>query len=213
MYYPKSQIKTNLYTNGEDFFLTSTGERYTGFYHMISSNQFFTGKTPNTPPIRRLTPNPQPTAENVDGSFLKNEIVVQSKSYESYSLPEITGINLEYATISNTSKNRLLPPPSSPIPNTASYQLGEFERYFCKKNNELFYFEINQQTSDLLSSQTPTIAFDLYTSIQLPWSLTGDIEKVYNTNKNIVSLIEKKFKWYGFSSIFKENYTKYYLAS
>ena len=81
MYYPKSQIKTNLYTNGEDFFLTSTGERYTGFYHMISSNQFFTGKTPNTPPIRRLTPNPQPTDENLDGSFLKNEEVYSFPYY------------------------------------------------------------------------------------------------------------------------------------
>ena len=215
MYYPKSQIKTNLKTNGDEFFIESTGKNYVGFYHMISTNNFFTGKTPNDGPIKKLTPNPQPTDGNVDGSFLKNEIVVQNESYENFSIPGITGINLEYASIPNPKflKNRILPTPNPTLPTQSDYKLGEFSRYFCKKNNELLYFEIDQPTHANLIAKTSIIAFDLYSSISIPWSLTGDQEKVYNTNKNIVSIMEKTAKWYGFNSIFKEDYSKYYLAS
>ena len=38
MYYPKSQIKTNLYTNGDKFALASTNETYTGYYYVVEMN-------------------------------------------------------------------------------------------------------------------------------------------------------------------------------
>ena len=39
MYYPKSQIKPNLYTNGEEFILSTTKETYKGPYYKISSGK------------------------------------------------------------------------------------------------------------------------------------------------------------------------------
>lgn len=215
MYYPKSQIKTNLYTNGDMFFISPTGEAYIGYYHTISTNQHFTGKNPYDTPTLKLIPNPKPTEEDVDGVFLQNEIVVQNSSYENYSIPGVTEINLEYTSINHSlnANNRMKPISNSPLPNQSDYKLGEFERYYCKKNNELIYFEINQITFQNLKRQSQNIAFDLYTPIQIPWSLTGDQKQVYNTNKNITSLIEKNSKWYGFNLIFNENFSQYYLAS
>ena len=39
MYYPKSQIKTNLFTNGNEYFLSTNGESYTGYYYKTPKPQ------------------------------------------------------------------------------------------------------------------------------------------------------------------------------
>ena len=36
-YYPKSQIKTDLYTNGDEYISSSTQEVYIGYYYEIST--------------------------------------------------------------------------------------------------------------------------------------------------------------------------------
>ena len=46
MYYPKSQIVTNLYTNGQEYIIKSNNEKYIGNYWKTSDGKFFTGKTP-----------------------------------------------------------------------------------------------------------------------------------------------------------------------
>jgi len=47
MYFPKSQIKPNLYTSGNEFALESDPTTsYVGFYYEISTGEVFTGKTP-----------------------------------------------------------------------------------------------------------------------------------------------------------------------
>jgi hypothetical protein len=58
-YYPKSQIKTNLYTNGGEYTLlsnlnSSTLSDYTGYYFKTSTGQTFTGKSPSDVPNRPL---------------------------------------------------------------------------------------------------------------------------------------------------------------
>ena len=37
-------------------------------------------------------------------------------------------------------------------PTSRNYEEGEFQRYFCKKNNEIIYFEINQKTFQSLKN-------------------------------------------------------------
>jgi hypothetical protein len=46
MYYPKSQITTNLSTNGKEFQIVGTSEYYIGSYFKTSNGRFYTGKTP-----------------------------------------------------------------------------------------------------------------------------------------------------------------------
>ena len=41
-YYPKSQIKSNLFTNGKEYSLSSTKEEYTGYYYKISNGNKYT---------------------------------------------------------------------------------------------------------------------------------------------------------------------------
>ena len=47
MYYPKSQITPNLYTNGGEYLVSSTLLPYQGFYYKLYNGTAFTGKTPN----------------------------------------------------------------------------------------------------------------------------------------------------------------------
>ena len=45
MYYPKSKIKTNLYTNGKELVYLSTLENYVGFYYKTYDGKYFSGKS------------------------------------------------------------------------------------------------------------------------------------------------------------------------
>mgnify|MGYP000350512004 CR=1 FL=1 len=83
MYYPKSQIKTNLYTDGKEFSLSSTKEAYMGYYYETSTGQQYTGRTPQDGPnilIQRSDSYPNPLIENQ--STPPEEIVLlQSAEY------------------------------------------------------------------------------------------------------------------------------------
>ena len=59
-YYPKSQITTNLYTNGGEFTRIDNNEIYRGYYWKNSSNKYYSGKTPNDTPSIELIESPKP---------------------------------------------------------------------------------------------------------------------------------------------------------
>ena len=204
MYYPKSQIKTNLYTNGGEYILSSTKEDYKGYFYKVSNGVRYTGKTPSDSNSIRLLPKstlPGPGFTYGDGeakTYLINPPIASLPSYSpNFQQPPI----------------RFLPTSNLTTPTQPDYKLGEFQRYFTKKNNELKYIEIDKETYTLLKNQSPEIAWDLFTPLTLTWTLTGEQEKVFLVNKKIVALAEKQNKWYGFSQWFKDNFLKYYLAS
>ena len=58
MYYPKSQITTNLSTNGKEFQIVGKSEYYIGSYFKTSDGKFYTGKTPQDGVNMLLTKNP-----------------------------------------------------------------------------------------------------------------------------------------------------------
>ena len=67
MYYPPSQIKTDQYTNGDEFVYYGTSEKYTGFYYIVGDGRYFTGKNPNDSPQEELviyTPTEEEDEEN-----------------------------------------------------------------------------------------------------------------------------------------------------
>ena len=72
MYYPKSQIKPNLYTNGGEFILSTTKEDYKGNYYTVSNGKKYTGKNPQDKPnilLIVLFPEPSKSTPNL----VKNE--------------------------------------------------------------------------------------------------------------------------------------------
>lgn len=51
MYIPKNRIKTNLYTAGGEYVFKGNQEEYKGYFHSLYDGTFYTGRTPNDPPI------------------------------------------------------------------------------------------------------------------------------------------------------------------
>lgn len=202
-YFPKSQIKSNLYTNGGEYILSTTKETYKGYYYEVSTGQKFTGKTPQDGANILLLP--EPTTEPNNTTPL--DVI--------YNIPvvDITDNSTEYSLLKPTTPLRSLPQPNPTQPTLQEQSLGAFTRYFCKKNNELKYIEIDKVTYNQLKTQDQTIAWDLYTPILTLWYIKGEKEKIYKANKGLITIIEQKQKWYGFTQWFKDRFLQYYLES
>ena len=196
--YPKSQIKTNLKTSGDEFILSSTKEKYIGFYYEVSNGDKFSGKTPESGPNILLLPIP--ADQEPESAEAEEQSVLIS--------PPIIIIN-DYPN-SPPTNTRSLPHYAPTIPTQKDYNLGEFQRYFAKKTNQNIYLEINKETCDKLKNSDPNIAFDLYIAISLSWDLSGEQDQTYLINKNTVTLIEDRKNWYGFTQWFKDDFLKYY---
>lgn len=196
MYYPKSQIKTNLFTNGNEYVLSTTEENYIGFYYEISNGTRYTGPSPLEGPNILLTSLSDPISQNPTQP--PQDIIV---------------------TISNSQLDnpepplRTIPQFNSTIPTDQDKQNGQFSRYFCKKNNELRYLEIDQDTYLKLLNKDQKIAWDLYTPTVILWQIKGNKEQVYNSNKGTTISIEQNLKWSGFTQYFQDKFLKYYLES
>ena len=203
MYFPKSQIKPNLYTNGGEYILSTTQQDYTGYYYETSSGQRYTGKTPQDGVnIPLLSPN---TKSNPSPTNPLEDFPIELVDEES---------NLNYLNIQPFPYNiRFIPQSTPTTPTQQDQNLGIFQRYFCKKNNELKYLEIDKPTHDKLKSKQQDIAWDLYTPISTLWYIKGNKEQTYKANKGLVTLIEQKQKWYGFTQWFQDKFLKYYLES
>ena len=225
MYYPKSQVKSNLFTNGGEYILSTTKEEYKGYYYKISTGQLYTGKNPTEPQTILLEPIviadvPELTQNLPNNS---NPIVIPlAPSTQTSTSPDGTTSTISFPVNSglynsypkrNEFGNRLLPQFNPNVPTQQEKTNGQFPRYFCKRNNELKYMEINLDTYTQLSTQDPRIAWDLYTPASVLWQIQGDKNTVYASNQSSVYLIEKTQTWYGFSQYFKGDFLKYYLGS
>jgi hypothetical protein len=210
-YYPLSQIKPNLYTNGGEYVLSTTKENYIGYYYEVSNGKKYTGKTPqdgqNILLILPITIDDDPLQSLPSNPFIY---------YINYQIPNVVDkkyediISYEYWSLKTDRSIRIIPPQFKPLPTVKDYSLGVFQRFFCKKNNENIYFETDSDSHAKLSQRNSGIAFDLYSSLSTLWYLKGDKEKIYQANKGLIRLIEQNQKWHGFSQFFKEDYLKYY---
>ena len=202
MYYPLSQIKTNLYTNGGEYALVSTGQSYIGYYYKTSNNQYFTGKTPQDTPSEKLTPI---TSYSTSTSTITPFAPVVNLDQEDIK-------NIPYINLTNANSNKITYSPyyNPQLPTQQDYQIGEFRRYFCKKTNEIIYIEINKDQYDKLITKDSQILWQLYRPFFIDWQQTGDKQQVSKVNRNMVLLTSKNLKLPAFSLYLKEDYTKYY---
>jgi hypothetical protein len=201
-YYPKSQVKTNLYANLGEYLIASTNAPYQGPYWKNSKGEFFTGKTPSDVPFQRLTPAFDPVNE-----FLSP---VPENSISEVVTTDIGYILSRGIEDGNTLNYQALPNYISNPPTQQDYQNGEFRRYFCKKTNEVNYLEIDKTTYDNLVGKNPQYLWQLYLPFNLPWQLTGDQEQVARTNKNIVELTSRRLRLPKLGDYLNNNYLKYY---
>ena len=205
-YYPKSQVKTNLYTNGGEYTTTSNqfslvAESYIGYYYKTSTGQLFTGKNPQESPSLPLYPY-SPLLSNLE---VGREIQTPANNLI------ITNLLEPKYQYSNTvpPQDRIIPQFNLTLPTAEDKKRGYFIRYFCKKNNELIYFEIAQSDHDLVKNQDPTTAYDLYSVLSLQWSIMGDPSQVASFNATSVNRAALINNWTGFAQYFKGDFTKY----
>ncbi len=220
MYIPKNRIKTNLYTPGNEFVIKSNNENYTGFYYSLYNGKFFTGKTQNDSNKRELilfqvpenegTPD-QPqilSSTNVIALFLEDPDPLVNK--EIWNQKDIvTYLNLQgKSTIDDNPQ--IIPQQHYPNPNVEEYALGTFTRYFCVKLNQPIYTELSKETYEALVKRDQNYLWQAYQPFKLQWTITGKSQEVFNTNRNIVLLAEKRQYLRGFGRFLKENYLKFY---
>jgi len=160
-YIPSNRIKTNLYTNGTEYQIQSTGVTYVGPYWKKYTGEIFTGKNPNETPSQKLVP-----INKSSDNALTNKT--------SYSFMEIDDVPkplvVEYLNIKNidfTTQTKNLPISYYPKPTEDDYNLGAFTRYFCVKVNENIYLEISKDTYDALNSQKGDWLWELFTPTRL----------------------------------------------
>jgi hypothetical protein len=228
-YYPKSQIKTNLYTNGNSplYKDSQATQLYTGPYYETSSGQKFTGKFPGDGFNQRLFPPPTPPLPGVFPVDFEIEItpkpLIQISQGDTVPLTDnddfsdsLVSTNRIYSSLrglTNNSQTRFLPRFYTPMLTQQEKDQGYLTRYFCKKGNEYKYIEISKEDFNKLQSRSNDIAWDLYTPLSIKWLIKGNKEEVFKSNKGTVAFEEENKKWYGFSQYLKNNFTKYYLES
>lgn len=208
MYYPKSQIKTNLYTRGKEFVFFDTNQEYRGYYYITSTGQVYSGKTPSDPtsqPLQSSGQNVLDTAtqqRDVEPEFIGS--LTEDASFYLLPLSYITSTSLDVGS------SPLPPKQTYPIPTENDYKLGEFQRYFVKKSNEPRFIEISLEDYRKYASQDKDVMFELYTPIQINWILTGEEKQVYQVNQSIVAKAEREQNLPGFTQYFRGKFTQFY---
>jgi len=219
-YYPSSQIKTNIYSNGE--LITEFGELYTGYYWKNSKGEFFSGRTPQDTPSQQLflsfdprspeSPQFESNTENIRSPI--NTIAKFPGDPDPPIPPEYQSTQIiiyDYDTLKPFNTNGSLPFYTPTYPSSQDYQVGEFRRFFCKKTNEIQYIEIDPRQYSLLAFKDPQILWQLYTPFNIPWVISGQVEEAARVNKNIVELTMKQLKLPRFNDYLKNNYLKYFI--
>lgn len=206
MYYPASQIKTNLYTNGGELVFKTNNEDYIGFYWKTSDSKFFTGKTPQDKNIQELI-----QITSLTNSSNNNQT---SEAFEVEPQPNLisnTDLSLRYNKLNNKLiENKIIPNSFNPSPTQDEYELGEFTRYFCKKANEYYYIEINKENFTKLSTKDSSYLWQLYIPFKFQWTISGEEKTVYNLNKNMTQYMMTKFKLNMLNKFLKEDYLKFW---
>jgi hypothetical protein len=204
MYYPKSQIQTNLYTKGKEYYVKSTNEDYKGYYYRVSNDTYFTGKTPQEPNsgltlIKYTTPPSLQEIENPTNSANKNVYsVIEDESYN------------KSKNLTPSQKLYSLPIAFYPKPIELDYELGEFERYFLAKTNEIKFLEVDAFTHAQYLNKDRSVAYQLFFPLKASWVLTGVREEVYQVNYRTIEQIQNNNQLRGFIEYFRGRFDKYY---
>jgi len=211
MYFPKSQVKTNLYTKGGEYSFVDSTNSYKGYYYQTSNGKYFSGRTPNESPSIELIKIPvKITPPNLDEPETILGITIPLGNTP---LNDYYSIEDGYAISTRLSFNQNAPSPpkqSYPVLTDNDYKLGEFQRYFVKKGNESKFLEISLEDYRKYVNQDRDVMFELYTPIQINWILTGEKEQVYRVNQSIVARTEREQTLPGFTQYFRNRFTQFY---
>lgn len=177
LYYPKTHIVNNLYTEGKEW-MYEDGTEYSGYYHRYIDGVRMSGAVFQRGYSKKLIPYVDIAAqpETVIYDSLKKKV------------------------------NYIAPVQTYTIPDEDDYSNGKFTRYFIKRRNYSTFqdiMEIDKRQFRLWKKRNMGINETLYVAIELPWKLTGPLHDevvginttygVYDTNSRAVKLWNSKF--------------------
>ncbi len=168
MYYPKSKIKENLYTDG-NLLIDKFGKSYKGYYYSTIDNRYFIGKEFSSK-SKELFLN-----TNQNDLSLSNE----SKIFNNINKQNI---NTDHPSFNYS------------FPTETDYQKGIYNRYFIKRVNGDYtnILEIDKIQYKTFKNNV------LYISIEIPWKLRitfeKSIEDIFNSNNNTSKEADIKIK-------------------
>lgn len=186
LYYPASQIITNLYTSGKEYMTTDSVE-YVGFYHKYIDGAVMTGAV----------------YDKIESKVLKTYV-------DTITQPELVIYRDSIKKGSNSKTNvvyNVQPKFAYVTPTELDFQVGKFKRYFIKRRNFKRIddiFEIDSDQFKLWRKIKSGIDETLYDAIEIDWKLTGPLNDitdnnvivspgVASTNERIVRLASGKF--------------------
>lgn len=204
MYFPKSQISTNLSTQGDELVYASNQKNYVGNYFKTSGGQFYTGNEPNDGPNYKLIPSSITSNKNIEDVEV-GKLGSYNETANTVLLPNQYSATPGVSTPSSTPVIS-----SSPQPTEGNYDDGRFNRYYLKKTNNYLYREISKSNYTLFETSNPVVPYDLYLPIKINWFISGDLLEVYKKNYNITKLVEEQNGWFGFVQSFKDRFARYY---
>jgi len=126
------QIKTNLYTDGNEYYIANTTNAYKGYYYKTSNGKYYNGKSPST-----TNPSFELIPINQNNDFSINSFS-DIPAYQSNNNPSTYTPYPNQFLVTSYPKfvigtTRFIPYYNPTLPNPQDYQVGEFIRYFCKK--------------------------------------------------------------------------------
>ena len=190
-YIPKKMTNNNLYTAGDQFVDSGTGNTYTGSYHELFDGTVFSGKTPNDPNSRKLLVDYKSVPQNTK--------VITSNE------------NLRYQKLNPTNQELYKygkdPIAFIPQPTGDDYKRGSIQRYFARKRNETptRILEIDSNTYDDLFTQGGEYNYAMWDVTKVFWKISGPltdtrdrsgivIAGIADTNRRLVDYINKEFR-------------------
>tara|TARA_Y100000592_G_C5428930_1_gene297271 strand:+ start:305 stop:1204 length:900 start_codon:yes stop_codon:yes gene_type:complete len=201
MYFPKSQIVTNLYTPGQEFVTVTDGLEYIGNYWKTSQGFYFTGTNPkdqNVQPLQRSLINDTPGGGALSNANddLENYINLSPIVYQN-----VSGIPI---IDKQTKINRV------PFPTKTNYVNKNFQRYFLKRTNNFSYLETSKNIYSRIVDKDIEVQYEIYQPIQLTWRIKGKLLDVYKQNFNTVQYQGNLYNWVKFDLYFKNRYARYF---
>lgn len=186
MYYPKSQLKENLYTLGGELINSRTGKIYIGYYYSTLDGKYFAGKTFSVDAIELI--------------ILNN---IPSLSRDSFIYKNTSGLNLSELNISNKIN----------YPTELDYDKGYFIRYFIKRVNGGVETIKEVSENDYIQYNNNILYNNIQIYWKLKGNIYDEkidgniIPGVYDSNRRFVMESENKF--FGLSK-YIVNYIQYY---
>lgn len=194
IYYPESQIRKNLFTNGKQWMILDDWTEYVGYYHEYASTREVYTESEWHPLKSKVL---VPYVEREPNYFKYLDLKNYSRTSDGQKRKIIGAFNYNVYTAPRATVRTLT---------SAEEQEGVMIRHFIFKRNELSKrpIEIDNIQAEQYNKGREGINEHLYRMVDVPWKIDGPefdviennilmIPGIYNTNKRIIDRYSKNF--------------------